>query len=552
MAESYDRVRPGPPAEALDWLVPAGCEVAVDLAAGTGLFTRALLGRVPEVVAVEPDARMRAVLAQQSPQVRVLEGWGEAMPLPDGCADAVFVSTAWHWLDPARAVPEIARVLRPGGRLGVVWTSRDRYQDWVAELDLLRMPFSSGGTDGPRTVGEVRARLERERTLTLPDGAEFGAVETATFGYTRTLPVADAVEWLASNSSFITAPADLRAAGLERFRAALLERTGGASVIEMPVRSWCWRTERAGRRLRRPGSPGKRFVTGLRGRHKPYHLHVATEYGGAYGGQPWQRAVPPYRGQRPEAARRARRGWIAAITALVLGVAGLTVSLTGVVSQVLPREFTAQQQRQITDWEAAKRWRDLPAGEIFPAAVSYSAPPALTDDPGLRLSANRVGIAPQASCSAATDAAVAAVLDRDGCQAMLRATYVDGTDSYVVTLGVAVMPGSARASAAAPGLARVVGANGASGYGVRTLPVGGTLAAAFTDARRQLSGSVAAGPYLIFYTVGYTDDRPRVAVTADSYTDAEMTNAGQGIAGAVGSVLDGHLPPPRCPGTPGC
>jgi hypothetical protein len=243
---------------------------------------------------------------------------------------------------------------------------------------------------------------------------------------------------------------------------------------------------------------------------------------------------------------------IAAITALVLGVAGLAVSLTGVVSQVLPREFTAQQQRQITDWEAAKRWRDLPAGEIFPAAVSYSAPPALTDDPGLRLSANRVGIARQDSCSAATDAVVAAVLDRDGCQAMLRATYVDGTDSYVVTVGVAVMPGSAQASAAAPGLARVVGASGASGRGVRTLPVAGTLSAAFTDARRQLSGSVAAGPYLIFYTVGYTGDRPRVAVTADNYTDAEMTNAGQGIAGAVGSVLDGHLPPPRCPGTPGC
>jgi hypothetical protein len=278
---------------------------------------------------------------------------------------------------------------------------------------------------------------------------------------------------------------------------------------------------------------------------------VATEYGGAYGGQPWQRAVPPYRGQPPEAARRARRGWIAAIAALVLGVAGLVVSLTGVVSQVLPREFTAQQQRQITDWEAAKRWRDLPAGEVFPASVSYSPPPALlADDSGLRLSADRVGIARQASCAAGTDAAVAAVLDRDGCGAMLRATYVDGTDSYVVTIGVAVMPGSAQASAAAPGLARVVGAGGASG--VRTLPVGGTLAAAFTDARRQLSGSVAAGPYLIFYAVGYTDDRPRVAVTADSYTDAEMTNAGQGIAGAVGSALDGHLPPPRCPGTPGC
>ena len=90
VAESYDRVRPAPPAEALDWLVPAPCEVAVDLAAGTGLFTRALLGRAAAVIAVEPDERMRAVLAQRSPRVRVIAGWGEAMPLPDGpCFDAL-------------------------------------------------------------------------------------------------------------------------------------------------------------------------------------------------------------------------------------------------------------------------------------------------------------------------------------------------------------------------------------------------------------------------------------------------------------------------------
>ena len=247
MAESYDRVRPGPPPEALDWLVPARCGLAVDLAAGTGLFTRALLGRAAEVVAIEPDARMRAVLARRSPEVRVLEGWGEAMPLPDGCADAVFVSAAWHWLDPVRAVPEIARVLRPGGRLGVIWTSRDRHQDWVAELDLLRLPGISGpgiDADVPRTVDEVRARLEREHSVTLPEGAGFGAAAAASFGFTRTTTVSEVVEWLATNSAFITASAADRAAGLDRCRAALLKVTGGAEVVEMPMRSWCWRADR--------------------------------------------------------------------------------------------------------------------------------------------------------------------------------------------------------------------------------------------------------------------------------------------------------------------
>src|ERR1700722_9617887 len=221
VAESYDRVRPGPAPAALDWLVPDGCEVAVDLAAGTGLFTRELLDRVARVVAVEPDPRMREVLAARSPELAVREGWGEVMPLPDASADAVFVSTAWHWLDPARAVPEIARVLRPGGRLGVIWTSRDRDQDWVAELDLLRLPGVSDQDGEPRTVEEARAALDRHHTIVLPDGAEFGDQEAASFRSTRLVSVDDAIEWLASNSAFITASAADRAAGLASCRQAL-------------------------------------------------------------------------------------------------------------------------------------------------------------------------------------------------------------------------------------------------------------------------------------------------------------------------------------------
>jgi SAM-dependent methyltransferase len=249
VASSYDRVRPGPPAEALDWLVPAGCRVAVDLAAGTGLFTRALLGRAEQVTAVEPDARMRAVLAERLPEVRVLEGWGEAMPLPDASADAVFVSTAWHWLDPVLAVPEIARVLRDGGRLGVIWTSRDRDEEWVAELDLLRLPGVSEPDGYPRTVAEVREQLDRHHSVTLPDGAPFSGVSAESFGFTRRISVPDTVEWLATNSAFITARAADREAGLALCRAALLSRTGGAEMIEMPMRSWCWRADRVDRSL---------------------------------------------------------------------------------------------------------------------------------------------------------------------------------------------------------------------------------------------------------------------------------------------------------------
>ncbi|MGO8937468.1 MAG: class I SAM-dependent methyltransferase, partial [Mycobacterium sp.] len=116
IAEDYDELRPQPPQQAVDWLVPSDCEVAVDVGAGTGLFTRTLVGRVAQVTAVEPDARMRTVLAARSPGLRVVEGRGESIPLPDAAAAAVFVSSAWHWMDPERAVPEIGRVLRDGGR----------------------------------------------------------------------------------------------------------------------------------------------------------------------------------------------------------------------------------------------------------------------------------------------------------------------------------------------------------------------------------------------------------------------------------------------------
>jgi hypothetical protein len=285
-------------------------------------------------------------------------------------------------------------------------------------------------------------------------------------------------------------------------------------------------------------------------------LHVATEYDGAYGDRPWRHAAPSYGGQPPYRARRGSQRWFAAVAVLVLGVAGLAVALTGIALQILPRQFSKEQRQQITDWEAGKRWRTMSAGAIFPASLQYDAPQTLSGD--LKLTADRIGIASQASCAAATDpAAVGAVLARHGCEAMLRATYVDGTDSYVITVGVAVMPGSAQVNAAEQELAGVGGRNGA---GVRTVPVAGSLAAAFTDARRQLSASMAAstaagmaaGPYLVFYTIGYTDNRPRQPVTADTYGDAEMTAAGVGVASAVASTVGKTVRSPQCPGTPGC
>ena len=245
MADDYDRVRPSPPDEALDWLVPQNCQIAVDIAAGTGLFTRALRRRVARVIAVEPDERMRVVLAARSPGVRAVAGRGEALPVPDASADGVFVSSAWHWLDPGQAVPEIARVLRDGGRLGVIWTSRDRRVDWVAELDTLRRPHAV------RSAEDARSQLRRRHDVTLPSAAPFENIATASFAFVRTMTVDDAVDWLATYSGLITAPAGERAAGLARAREALLRRAGADGVIEIPMQSACWRADR----VRRPANP---------------------------------------------------------------------------------------------------------------------------------------------------------------------------------------------------------------------------------------------------------------------------------------------------------
>jgi hypothetical protein len=241
---------------------------------------------------------------------------------------------------------------------------------------------------------------------------------------------------------------------------------------------------------------------------------------------------------------------------LVAGVVGLGVSLVGAATQLMPRQFTAQQRQQILDWEAGQRWRELPAGMIFPASVSYPAPSVLNGGTALSLTARRIGIARQASCPAATDAAVGAVLTRRGCQALLRATYVDATDSYVVTVGVAAFAASAQASAARQELsgATLTGAGSAGGVaaGIRTVPFAGTPAAWFTDGRRQISASTSEYNYVVFYTIGYADNRPREPVSSDRYASAEMTSLGAGVARAVINVLGKPLPTPHCPGTPGC
>jgi SAM-dependent methyltransferase len=147
-ALTYVRGRPDYPAELLGWLgqdlgLQAGA-VCADLGAGTGKFTRLLVRTGAEVVAVEPVAAMRDQLVAGVPGVRAVDGTAQAMPLADGSVDAVVCAQAFHWFADAAALAEIHRVLRPGGRLGLVWNVRDESVDWVAATAAIMAPYEGG------------------------------------------------------------------------------------------------------------------------------------------------------------------------------------------------------------------------------------------------------------------------------------------------------------------------------------------------------------------------------------------------------------------------
>jgi SAM-dependent methyltransferase len=190
VADVYERGRPQYPPEALDWLLPARATRVADVGAGTGKLTRQLRERGLDVIAVEPSAGMREQLRRVVPGAPALGGTGEQIPLADHSVDAVLVAQAWHWVDPERAVPEVARVLAPGGRLGLLWNRRVEDGDWVAELSTI---IGSRGTPGSGRH--------------FPDiGPPFGPVERRSVEWLHRLSRAEMTDWVASRSYVITLP----------------------------------------------------------------------------------------------------------------------------------------------------------------------------------------------------------------------------------------------------------------------------------------------------------------------------------------------------------
>ncbi len=235
IAQDYDRYRPGPPAEAVRWVLGDGRTAVLDLGAGTGGLTRELVGIALRVVAAEPDSRMRSVLAARSGGAAVVGAVGEHLPFATGSLDGVVASSSWHWMDPGMAGAEVARVLRPGGVFGLLWSGPDRQVPWVSAILPTRRSMPSEGVTH-----------RRRRTMVLGDRLPFGEPETTLVRFVRLADLDDLAGLSGTYSVVIVgggAERDARIAAA-RERAATTRPDSLDGPVELPMVCRCWRAYR--------------------------------------------------------------------------------------------------------------------------------------------------------------------------------------------------------------------------------------------------------------------------------------------------------------------
>ncbi|MFX0580611.1 class I SAM-dependent methyltransferase [Nocardia nepalensis] len=210
-AAVYAAHRPGYPAAGIRWaLEPLDgrhSPVVLDLGAGTGKLAEGLLAIGIEVIAVEPDAAMRAELIRLFPQVTALAGAAEAIPLPDASVDAVVAGQAFHWFDAARAFPEIARVLRPDGVFAAYWNMDDDSVEWVAELKRIsrsNAPLPPPEPNAPVPAHPLFNEFERaEFSHALRRTAESLTATIGTYSHTMVISAQERTELLGRISDYL-------------------------------------------------------------------------------------------------------------------------------------------------------------------------------------------------------------------------------------------------------------------------------------------------------------------------------------------------------------
>jgi SAM-dependent methyltransferase len=240
-AAIYERVRPSYPADAVAWLADnlelGPGRTVIDVAAGTGKFTRLLMPFGATLVAAEPVEGMRRSFVSAVPSVPVVASVAEALPIAGGSIDAVTVAQAFHWFDAERAFEEFGRLLRPGGRVALIWNARDRSSDWVNE------------------VWSIMDRVEKRapwrdhenwRDSALGERTGFGAIHSATFRHEQLITPAEVVERMASVSHVAVLPPAEHERVLDEVRAVLTNHpdTRGRAELRIPYRVdtyWCER-----------------------------------------------------------------------------------------------------------------------------------------------------------------------------------------------------------------------------------------------------------------------------------------------------------------------
>jgi SAM-dependent methyltransferase len=234
VADAYDRGRPTYPQAAAAWLTSDAPVTVLELGAGTGKLTDQLVALGHDVHATDPDAAMLARLSQHLPEVRTSQAAAEEIPAGDGSYDVVVCAQAFHWFDLDRALPEVARVLKPGGRLSLVWNQRDERVPWVRRLG---------------TIIGTQDQL-REPAAALDGSALFGEVEEAEFRFRQQIDQHTIKDLVLSRSNIATLPQERQEAKLAEVVALYGEYGRGMDGMQLPYAARCFRT----RVLDRPAS----------------------------------------------------------------------------------------------------------------------------------------------------------------------------------------------------------------------------------------------------------------------------------------------------------
>ncbi|QUQ62620.1 class I SAM-dependent methyltransferase [Kutzneria sp. CA-103260] len=223
VAEAYHRWRTAIPYAAFDWMVPQPCRRVVELGAGTGIQTRRLTVFADEVLAVEPDPKMRAVC--QVDGAKLLVGTAEDIPVEDGGADLVVALDSWHWFAQPEATNEAARVLRPGGTLAVAWNLPELADDWTVEFW--------------RSVTAAHDETRRPGRLMLGVDAPFATPQYRVMRWTSRRSADDFVALLGTYSQVIAMDPLERGEFLDRQRELLPIDPDG--MVDARFTTVCWR-----------------------------------------------------------------------------------------------------------------------------------------------------------------------------------------------------------------------------------------------------------------------------------------------------------------------